>query len=324
MSLPSTRRIVSAGRAAAIASRRVARLWTAAGLLVLVLAACAQVREAAHPALAHINGHGLLWRIDADKKPPSYLFGTMHVSDPRVLALPGRVRQAFAGAKAAGFEAELTEGDIDRLVAMMQLPPERSLDQIIGPDLFEAVALINGLDDAGREKLKRFKPWAVAVLMESANAPTDARTLDDVLEQDAERQGKTVFSLESASEQLAVYDRLPEIHQVAYLVATLQSLLATEENRETELEADIRTYLARDTAHFYQRDVVEAMGESDTVTRTFLQDLIFARNRRFVERMVPWIERGGAFVAVGALHLPGDEGVVNLLRRRGYDVSVVY
>jgi uncharacterized protein YbaP (TraB family) len=297
----------------------------AAGLAVaLLLAACAEVREAAAPAPDHVNGQGLLWRIDHESAQPSYLFGTMHVSDRRVLELPGSVRKAFSGARSAGFEAEMTDDDAERLFAMMVLPAERTLDGIIGPDLFEAIARLNGLDDEGRAKLRRLKPWAVAVLLETTAAPADELTLDDVLQKDAQRQGKAVFSLESASEQLGVYDRLPELHQVAYLLVTLQSLGVSDAKRTQDLEADIRTYLARQTGRFYQRDVVEAIGDSDTVTQTFLKDLIFARNRRFVERMIPWIDKGGAFVAVGALHLPGEEGVVNLLRRRGYAVSVVY
>lgn len=51
--------------------------------------------------------------------------------------------------------------------------------------------------------------------------------------------------------------------------------------------------------------------------------MVTTRNRKMVEKAAPILERGGAFIAIGALHLPGQDGLVELFRRKGYNVSRV-
>jgi uncharacterized protein YbaP (TraB family) len=69
-----------------------------------------------------------------------------------------------------------------------------------------------------------------------------------------------------------------------------------------------------------------AMATGDQrLAREFQRRLILDRNHRMAERMEPWLKQGGAFVAVGALHLPGEQGLISLLRQQGYSVrGVVY
>ena len=67
-----------------------------------------------------------------------------------------------------------------------------------------------------------------------------------------------------------------------------------------------------------------AMASGDQhLAREFQRRLIVDRNQRMAERMEPWLKQGGAFIAVGALHLPGEQGLIRLLRQRGYSVRVV-
>jgi uncharacterized protein YbaP (TraB family) len=67
-----------------------------------------------------------------------------------------------------------------------------------------------------------------------------------------------------------------------------------------------------------------AMATGDPrLAREFQRRLIVDRNHRMAERMEPYLRQGGAFVAVGALHLPGDQGLIRLLEQRGYSVRVV-
>ena len=56
----------------------------------------------------------------------------------------------------------------------------------------------------------------------------------------------------------------------------------------------------------------------------FLRRLIDDRNVHMIERMLPRLKQGAAFIAIGALHLPGEKGILQLLTERGYTVSVVY
>ena len=71
------------------------------------------------------------------------------------------------------------------------------------------------------------------------------------------------------------------------------------------------------------RREAEAEAEAERIAGAFWERLVARRNRRMVERMLPGLRQGGVFVAVGALHLPGEEGLVALLRQEGFTVERV-
>ena len=114
-------------------------------------------------------GEGLLWRIQvADAAPdaaPSYLLGTIHITDERVLALPEPVREAFDSARSATFEIIMTPQVQVKMGQAMVLTDGRSLDAILGPETFAKVV------EAGRRygfepaQLRALKPWALASLL---------------------------------------------------------------------------------------------------------------------------------------------------------------
>jgi uncharacterized protein YbaP (TraB family) len=92
------------------------------------------------------------------------------------------------------------------------------------------------------------------------------------------------------------------------------------------MEKLLQAYLQRDLAAMWR------IGEADMARRpelkplkeVFYQRLLFDRNTRMVERMRPQLKSGAAFIAVGALHLYGDKGLLSLLAREGYTVTREY
>lgn len=83
-------------------------------------------------------------------------------------------------------------------------------------------------------------------------------------------------------------------------------------------------YLARDLGRLMKlADEQQAKGNRE-VGKKVMDQLLTQRNRRMAERAEPYLKQGNAFIAVGALHLPGSEGVLSLMAKRGYRVSVVY
>ena len=260
----------------------------------------------------------MLWRIDHAGRAPSYVFGTLHVSDPRVVTLPPAVEGAFQSSAAVGLETVKR----DR-TAMYRLPAGGDLEQIVGTDLFE-VLLRLGASEAGFEvKVRRLTPWAAALMVERINrSPSDAPVLDGHLRDTARADGKMVFGLEAAAENLAVYKDLPEPQQIDYLRSTLRAINAPPKIRRTVREADIAAYLAGDTGYLLRRWNAAFSGGSPA-RRRLGHRLLQERSVRFADRMVPWIEKGGTFLAVGAAHLPGTSGMIALLRDRGFNVAPV-
>lgn len=163
-----------------------------------------------------------------------------------------------------------------------------------------------------------YKPWALVVLL-SAPAGAGGEFLDLALYRQAKEAGKQILGLESIDEQLAVFEGLDESQQVEMLRLTL----AAQDHMDDLLGALITAYLAGDLAklqHISARYPALGSGE---LGEHFREVAIDRRNHRMAERAAPQLERGGCFVAVGALHLPGEKGLLELLRQRGYQVRAV-
>lgn len=296
--------------------------------LLIVLALLALVGAAATPAnsapapVTRDDGRqytrGLLWRVESPGRAPSHLFGTIHSSDPRVLALPAPVKQVFD--RSASFTMEMVT-DGSALVAMaeiMFLGEGRTLRQLTGDALYgeirDALAA-RGLPDDGLEKQK---PWVVLMTL-SAPPNRGAMFLDLALQLQATLAGKPVHGLESIQEQLSVFDELSTEDQVALLRETVRS----QRESEAQLEALTRAYLARDLGEL-MATVERFRPEDARLYNTLMQRLLDDRNRRMAERMEARLVEGNAFIAVGAAHLPGPDGLLALLARRGYRLTAVH
>ncbi len=281
------------------------------------------------PALAAAapvpNGQGLLWRIEADGRSPSFLLGTMHSTDPSVLALPGPVAQAFASARSLTVELVIDEAVRAEIGRGMLLSDGRKLDHILGPERFKKVAGIALLYGWPAAVVKLMKPWAAMTVFgmppqELARQASGILPLDQMLQQDAETRGLPVFQLESAAEQFAIFDKMPEADQITFL----DTVVAQHGLVERWFEELRQLYLARDTGGMLGVMRSQAAGDDPALLAAFEDRLVNRRNRLMAERMALRLQEGGAFVAVGALHLPGEQGLVRLLQQAGYRLTALY
>lgn len=294
------------------------RAWRAAAFALLLLLPQQLAAEGLR------NGQGVLWQVARDGKPVAHVFGTIHLADPEIVALPAPVAAAFEAATSLAVEAVLDEAATRTLAMAMALPPDRALRNLVPAEVFSRAALAAqpyGLQPA---QLDRLKPWALAMLIavppeEIIRRSQGEPALDVFLTTRAQQGGKAVHGLESMQEQIAVFEELSADDQAAFLAAA-----AIDTPRKQKVMAEMKqAYLRRDIEAV--RDAArEDTPESERAAADRLErGLIDARNRRMVERMTPRFD-GGAFVAIGALHLPGENGVLALLERGGYALKRVY
>jgi uncharacterized protein YbaP (TraB family) len=264
-------------------------------------------------------GKGLLFRIEKGDAQPSYLFGTVHLEDRRVLTLPQPVRTAFDESRAVVLEITLDETAILASALGMLITDGRELRDIVGEELY--LRTVSAMERRGIPEvaLRHYKPWSVMTLLVIPQ-PETGLFLDLVLYQTAQAEGKQVRGLESIDEQLAVFDEISEDDQVKLLEETLNNL----DKLPTIFEKMLNAYLARDLAGLVEiNEAYQDLGDP-VLAEKFQKRLVDSRNLRMVERLHPMLEEGGVFVGVGALHLPGEEGILNLLNRAGYRIEVVY
>ena len=104
----------------------------------------------------------------------------------------------------------------------------------------------------------------------------------------------------------------------------LESVVSDRAKTLTQFDLMIEHYLARDPAAIYGQMLAQSSGEERRLAEIYEQDFVVARNKRMAERLADHLDGGGAFIAVGALHLPGEQGLVHLMEESGYRVSRVY
>lgn len=268
---------------------------------------------------------GRLWKVSREGSPPSYIFGTMHSKDPRILQLPGIIMQAFNASTIAVFETSLKDEDITKSQAMMLLARDQSLKSKIGPARFTALAKMAAPYGMTPEVLDRVKIWAAAALISQPppsrqGAAPHMNLLDKELEKSARQSRKQIIALETNLEQLGIFDQVPEAVQLEYLD---QSMIENQTIDE-ELETITSYYLSGNTGWIACNLEETLKTASAGLNRLMTDKLINERNRRMVDRMSAALQKGNAFVGVGALHLPGDAGILSLLQARGFKVERKY
>jgi uncharacterized protein YbaP (TraB family) len=279
------------------------------------------------------NGDGLLWRIEIPGRRPSYLFGTMHSTDPRLERAVARARPLIAGSRTVAVELGelvtpgLKEAAVARIAAAGQAGSGNALEGLWPPGnrLFVETAL------AGRgvpaERAQRLETWFLIVALSSPLCEQKRRALglisvDEKIGRAAIQAGRPPIGLEKLEEQIAVMRQIGGIHPSIALIETARRSQEIADMRETMTRAYLGDRLGEMMA--LSRFTEIASGETQEQTRSaFTRALLDDRNAVMLERARPLIDKGGAFIAVGALHLPGEKGLVSLLRRDGYKVSVV-
>ncbi|MEE8274735.1 MAG: TraB/GumN family protein [Alphaproteobacteria bacterium] len=277
------------------------------------------------PAETLLHGEGLLWRIERPGLAPSYLFGTIHATDERVRELPRPVADAIAATDSLTLEMVITDDVMAELAERMVISDGRLLDEILGLELFAQTAAVGaryGIPEVG---LKLVRPWSVWMLFsfppeEIARQAAGEPALDVMLQADAMSQDKPVYGLENMDEQLALFEGLSESEHIAILT----SVVAANGEIGDMFERLIRDYLARDLnairAFFFEQTAPADAELVELITERFIN----VRNELMASRMAPRLAEGDSFIAVGALHLPGERGVLHLLELQGYQIFRVY
>jgi len=262
---------------------------------------------------------GVLWAVSKPGIPTSYVLGTIHSDDPRVTRLPPAVARALANSRSFTGELDLNPDSLAQTQQALLLPDDMTLESLVGQTRYrQCVELMKeyGVPDT---VVNRMKPWAVALQLNMPK-PTTEGFLDLRLYQQAVARGLPVYALETIPEQTAVFDKLPAAQQIQLLDEAIASF---PENMAL-IDSLIDLYLARDLEGM-QAINAEQMQKGDShLAEQVDQRLIIMRNHRMAKRMQARLDEGRAFIAIGALHLPGREGILNLLQQQGYLVNYVY
>lgn len=298
-----------------ITARHVQPLWL---LLLLILAVNATADPSGEPAEPH--DAGLLFELTPpDGGSPSYLFGTIHSEDPRVLDLPRPVVHALESAGTVVLEVVPDAASMQAAAAAMRLAEGERLAQMVPPDLYRRCLEVGAARGLPEEALKVLKPWAVMLLMSMPKAET-GEFLDRRLYALALEQGKPALGLETTAEQLSLFEQFSTEEQQGLLRAAITA----QAEREQKFEELVDAYLRGALDELMALSDAGSPGLDPALNRRFHDVLIDARNQRMLDRLAALPSDGRYFIGVGALHLPGPKGLLAGLEEAGFEVRRLY
>ena len=283
---------------------------------------CAMAAGVAAPMAGTPYTRGLLFRIEQRGKPPSYVFGTLHSNDPRVTRIPRAVATAFDSTRRLAPEIFVSAVELPEFFAASQFDDGRALADFFDPVSLERLAAALGPRAPPPRVFAKLKPWAVLLLLAQPHSDDPAPTLDQALVEAARARGMRVLGLELLQEQISSLDAIPMATQVALVRWTLDR----HDSLAADHERTIAAWLARDLKELAA--LAHAPGRDDPALAPHFaalnKHLIAHRSLLMAHRLYLPLREGRVFVAVGALHLYGHEGLLALIERQGYRVTRVH
>jgi len=258
----------------------------------------------------------LFWALSRDGEPAGYLLGTIHSEDPRVLDFS----EPFIGQLTENrfFAMEMVPDlpTLARLTEYMHYQDGTRLADVIGPERFARLSELLAAYGVDPTWVSRMKVWA-AMMTLSLPPPRSGLFMDLSLSLRAAGSGMKVVGLETLEQQLAFLEDMPLEQQFELL----DHALAEHDKVEALHREMVDSYLTGDLRAVERLSMSQMDVLSSSARAYFISEGIDARNRRMLESVLPYFEDGTVFVAVGALHLPGEQGLVRLLREAGFELS---
>jgi len=290
--------------------KKLSRLKRSALLSVGLLWACLGFSQTPHTLLWQISGNGL--------QKPSYLFGTMHILCADDAHLSDSLRAVIAHIDEVYFEIDISDmSGMLGSMKYMRMNDSKKLSDLLTPKEYERVKAYFNQHAAMLPfgMLERFKPMLISSLIETAGL--DCQTTDGMelmIMKEVRSHSKPVNGLETVEFQAGLFDSIPYEQQARELVNYVDS--SDEYKKMTQQLAEV--YKEQDL------DKIDSMSrQGDPSMNGHMDLLLYDRNRKWAKMLAGLLPKKSLLVAVGAAHLPGENGVIDLLRKQGYVLTPV-
>lgn len=282
-------------------------------------------------AATYENSGAVLFRIDAKGRDPSYLFGTVHVADERLQTLPGEVAGALGEARVVALERGDVSADAVRSIMplaarLMIQPHDRALDAVLSEDELQTVKTAVAAAGLAADTARMLRPWAATLFLasspcEKARFEAGIKPLDLLVMEHARARGTPIVGLEQILEQYEALASVPEDLQAIWLKSSIALLPYIDDMSETT----VSLYQTRQINAVWGLTVemTSSTGMTDEAVHRLRHEIVDRRNHRMHDRLRELLIAGGAFIAVGVLHLSGREGLVALITGDGMKVTPI-
>lgn len=287
--------------------------------LSLSALAFAQQKNNVSPSPAPASAKTLLWKVSGKYlEKPSYLFGTMHILCEADAQLSENLKAVIRDAEQIFFEIDMDNTqEMMGALKFLSMNDGKRISQLLSQEDYEKVKKF--FDDNKSmipfAMMDRFKPYFVSSMIgERMMACENTKGMETQIMAEADKYEKEIHGLETIAFQAGIFDSIPYEKQARDLVMYVDSI----ESYKNVLKSMTDVYREQDLEKMEQ-----LMLKSDPGMEQYMDLLLYDRNHRWIDLMLSNMVERSTLFAVGAGHLPGDQGVIELLRKRGYEVTPV-
>ena len=290
-------------------------------IIAVGMVACKGTKETAHEEVkvdeAISSTNSLLWQVTGNGlKEPSYLFGTMHIIKNENYFFGKNAEKKVKSAKTVVFEVDMDNMNMMAVTKGALMPEGKTLKDYCSEEDYQLIEdfFHDSLDIAPamfKMAYAKMKPMFIEQMIIVAYLGENPESYETNIAKIAEAKNKPIEGLETLEQQMSFLENLPLEDQVETLIETVKDYGGTK----TKFDEMVEAYLAQNI-----EKLQESVESADVESGFYTEELLAKRNTAWIPKLKSYFESGSTFVAVGAGHLGGEIGVIQLLKKEGYTV----
>jgi uncharacterized protein YbaP (TraB family) len=264
---------------------------------------------------AFAQENSLLWEVTKKNQKPSYLYGTVHIQDKRVFAFDEIVYEKMKSCDALAVELIIDEIDVEAMQEHMFLKEGLLKDYMTEIEYALLDSIVKIKTGQSVAMFAKMKPFFLSSQLMQMDLPKDMpMALDMHFIDTARKMNLDVIALEELSDQIGAIDKMSVEDQVSMLLDGLEDYDNHIAEKMGEL---VDAYITQDL------ESMHVLMQDTALPKEFGEELLISRNYGMAKAIRKIMKKQSVFAAFGAAHLVGDEGVIALLRKKGYTVKPV-
>lgn len=263
------------------------------------------------------NEKSLLWKIEGKGlKEPSYLYGTIHAICKDDFSISPATKTALENTKQTVLEIDMDDPTMMTRAQQSMLNPgmKNISDQFTEEQRTITNNFLKANYNADLNQFGVMKPFGILSLVMLKSIPCETfESYEGTFVKDAADRKREVLGLETIEYQMSLFDDVAMTEQIDMLVESIKSV----DDDKTEFKKLVAAYKAQDL-----QELFTLMQDSPQFAK-FQEIMLDKRNQNWIPVIEKLIAEKSSFIAVGAMHLPGEQGVITLLRKAGYKLTPV-
>jgi len=268
------------------------------------------------PEVVVDEGKGLLWEISGQgMKSPSYLYGTIHIISEKDFVLTEATKSCISKSEQMVMELDMDDPmTMMGMMTKMMMKDGQSLKSLLNEDDYEIVSdFFSDSLEMNLMLFEKMKPFMALSAIYPNMLGDKTASYEMEFMKLAKKASMEIEGLESVEDQLGIFDKIPYEEQAQMMVEFIKGY----SDEKGKIQEMIDLYVDQDLKGLYEFTAQSPEMEG-------YQDLMLDnRNENWIPKMKEMMEKKVSFFAVGAGHLWGEKGIINLLKKEGYQLRVL-